>query len=334
VAIVTNAAAGGLAAGACGDNGLQVAPLAGTTRRRLRRLLPAGAVVTGPVDTTAPVGRDAFRTCLEEVAADDGVDAVLAVVMPTALSDPSTAIAEASVSKPIAAVLLDQAESVRMLTPGRPCYGSPEDAARALGHAVRYRAWRDRPQGQVPELPGLRPADARKLLAAFLTRHPDGGWLPPRQAAELLAAYQIPLIASRATRGDQEAVLAADDVEVLIGVAQDPLFGPLVVFGPGGAAAGEPGDHAARLAPLTDTDADELIHATPLRSGHGHAPSADTGALADTLLRVSRLADDLPEVAELDLDPVIARADGVYVADVRVRVSPGEPRDPFLRQLR
>jgi acyl-CoA synthetase (NDP forming)/RimJ/RimL family protein N-acetyltransferase len=398
VAIVTNAGgAGVLAADACGDNGLRVAPLGGGTRRRLRRLLPAGAVVTGPVDTTAATGNDAFRACLEEVAADDGVDAVLAVAVPTAMSDLRTAIAGAAVSKPIAVVLLDQAESVRMLTPGRPCYGFPEDAARALGHAARYRAWRDRPQGRVPELPGLRPADARKLLAGFLASHPAGGWLPPGQAAELLAFYQIPLVASRPARSEQEAARAAaelggrvvlkaeagglvhqsdagavrldlrtqqevtdayhaleaglgsslkrvlvqpmiaDGVEVLIGVVQEPMFGPLVVFGLGGAAADVLGDRAARLTPLTDTDADELIHAVhaaPLLFGHGGAPPADAGALADTLLRVSRLADDLPEVAELDLSPVIARPDGVYAVGVRVRVSPAEPRDPFLRQLR
>jgi acyl-CoA synthetase (NDP forming)/RimJ/RimL family protein N-acetyltransferase len=336
VAVVANAGGAGLlAAGACGDNGLQVTPLAGATRRRLRRLLPAGAVVTGPVDTTAAAGNDAFRACLEEVAADEGVDAVLAVAMPSALSDLRTAIAGAAVSKPIAAVLLDQAESVRMLTPGRPCYGFPEDAARALGHAARYRAWRDRPQGRVPELPGLRPADARKLVAGFLARHPAGGWLPPGQAAELLACYQVPLASSRPAGRGQAAARAADGVGVLIGVAQEPVFGPLVVFGLGGAATGVLGGHAARLTPLTDTDADDLIHAVhaaPLLSGQRDAPPA--GALADTLLRVSRLADDLPEVAELDLNPVIAGPDGVYAVGARVRVSPAQPRDPFLRQLR
>jgi acyl-CoA synthetase (NDP forming)/GNAT superfamily N-acetyltransferase len=398
VAIVTNAGgAGVLAADACRDNGLQVAQLAGSTRRRLRRLLPAGAVVTGPVDTTAAIGNDAFRTCLEEVAADDGVDAVLAVAMPTAVCDLRTAIAGATVSKPMAAVLLDQAESVRMLTPGRPSYGFPEDAARALGHAARYRAWRDRPQGRVPELPGLRPAEARGLLADFLGRQPAGGWLSPEQAAELLACYQIPLVASRPARSEQEAARAAaelggrvvlkaeadglmqksdagavkldlrtpeevtgayhaleavlgstlkrvlvqpmitDGVEVLVGVVQEPVFGPLVMFGLGGVATDVVGDHAARLTPLTDTDADELIHtgrAAPLLFGHRDAPRADAGALADTLLRVSRLADDLPEVAELGLNPVIARPDGVFPVDARVRVSPAEPRDPFLRQLR
>ncbi len=79
VAIVTNAGgAGVLAADACGDNGLVVPALPPATRRRLAGLLPPGAAVTNPVDTTAAVGRDAFRACLEEVAADDGIDAVLA----------------------------------------------------------------------------------------------------------------------------------------------------------------------------------------------------------------------------------------------------------------
>jgi acyl-CoA synthetase (NDP forming) len=124
---------------------------------------------------------------------------------------------------------------------------------------------------------------------------------------------------------------------VLIGVIQEPVFGPLVVFGLGGSATGVPGGHAARLAPLTDADADELIHAAcaaPLLSGHRGTPPAGTAALADALLRVSRLADDLPEVAELDLSPVVAGPDGVCAAGVRVRVSPAEPTDRFLRRLR
>ena len=99
-------------------------------------------------------------------------------------------------------------------------------------------------------------------------------------------------------------------VEVLVGVVQEPVFGPLVVFGLGGVATEVLGDHAARLTPLTDADADELIRgvrAAPLLLGHRGSPPVDTAALADMLLRVSRLADDLPEVAELDLNPVIAR---------------------------
>ena len=359
VAIVSNTGgAGVLAADACVDNDLQVVQLASATRRTLRRLLPADAEVTGPVDTTAAVTADSFLACLEAVAADDGVDAVLAVAVPTAISDLRTAVRTAAVSKPIAACLLDQAQSVQLLgrrpaagapqhpenhaggvgaldgrTPGvagLPAYAYPEDAARALGHAARYRAWRERRQGRIPELSGLRTPDARKLLAAFLAGCPAGGWLPAATAAELLSCYQIPLAVTL------PAALAGG-VELVIGVVQEPVFGPLVVLGSGAAATDVLGGQAARLAPLTDADADELIHAVhaaPLLSGHPATRPVDTPALAEVLLRVSRLADDLPEVAELDLIPVVAGPDGVCAVDVRARVSPAEPTDPFLRRLR
>jgi acyl-CoA synthetase (NDP forming) len=97
------------------------------------------------------------------------------------------------------------------------------------------------------------------------------------------------------------------------------------------------GDHAARLAPLTSADANDLIHsirAAPLLLGFRGQPAADLGALRDTLLRISRLADDLPQVAELDLNPVIARPEGVVAVDVRIRVTSHGSADPFLRQLR
>ncbi len=344
VAIVSNAGGiGVLAADACADNGLQVARVSETTGRRLRKLLPAGAALSGPVATNATVSGATFRACLEEVAADEGVDAVLAVAVPTAIADLRTAVVTASLGKPVAVVLVDQAESVRVLpngggggadgpeaataaVSGLPAYAYPEGAARALGHAARYRAWLDRQHGTVPELSGLRAADARELIAGFLGVEPAGGWMPPERAAALLSCYGIPL-----------APASSDGTEVLIGVRQEPVFGPVVVFGLGGAAAGLLGDQAARLTPLTDTDADELIGGSdvaPLLAGHGGAPPADIAALAGVLLRVSRLADDLPEVAELELNPVIARPDGVRVTRARVRVSPAESRDPFLRRLR
>ena len=444
VAIIANAGgAAALAADACADHGLQVVPLGAATQRALRALLPAAAVVTGPVDTCAVVTTDAFRACVEEVAADDGVDAVLAVAVPTAFSDVSAAVAEAVVSKPLAVAFLDRAESVRRLkrlpvapppsssyadtgaagdppagpaaagqaaagqaaviidvaaaaVTGVPCYADPDNAARALSHAVRYRAWRGHQRGKVPELDGLRPADARTLITGFLASSPAGGWLPQASAAELVSCYGIPLVAAMAAATEEEAAAAAAQlggpvvlkaeaeglvhrtgaggvrvdlrtpqevaegyrmlaagfgprlervlvqpmlaggVELMIGVAQEPVFGPLVVFGSGGAATEAPGDHVTRLTPLTDADAEEMIHAVnaaPLLAGDRGTPPADTAALADALLRVSRLADDLPEVSELDLDPVVARPDGVWCADVRVRISPAEPRDPFLRRL-
>ena len=112
-------------------------------------------------------------------------------------------------------------------------------------------------------------------------------------------------------------------VELLAGVVQDPMFGPLVAFGPGGALAELIGDAAFRLAPLTDADARELVtggKAGRLVAGFRGAPAVDAAALGDLVTRLGRLADDLPEVAELDLNPVLAWPEGCVAVDARVRL--------------
>jgi acetyl coenzyme A synthetase (ADP forming)-like protein len=113
-------------------------------------------------------------------------------------------------------------------------------------------------------------------------------------------------------------------VELLAGVAQDPVFGPLVAFGPGGVMAELIGDAHFRLTPLTDVDADELVgsgKAGRLVAGFRGASAADAAALTDILHRLSRLADDFPELAELDLNPVIGLPDRAVVVDARIRVT-------------
>jgi acetate---CoA ligase (ADP-forming) len=111
--------------------------------------------------------------------------------------------------------------------------------------------------------------------------------------------------------------------ELLAGVVQDPVFGPLVAFGPGGVFAELIGDAAFRIAPLTDVDAEELVlggKAGRLVQGFRGAPPADTESLVDLVHRLARLAEDLPEVAELDLNPVIASPSGCVAVDARVRL--------------
>jgi len=402
VAIVSNVGgAGVLAADACTDLGLTVHHPRGQVRRRLHALVPGGGAVSGPVDTTATVSRDDFRQVLELLAADPDVDAVIALVLPTAATgDLAAAIQEANVRVPVAAVLLGQAEAVRLLDAkaGKiPAYGYPEAAAGALARAAKYGEWRAAPRGVISAFPEISTDRAKALVREFLGQVPGGGWLPPDQTAELLRGYGIPLARLRLVHTEDDAVAVAaaagypvvlkadvpglvhktdaggvllglrteDDVrtawrtlsarfgdrlrgagvqpmitggtEVIIGVTDDHMFGPLVVFGLGGVATEVLSDHAARLAPLTDTDADKLIHSVhsaPLLLGYRGAPAADIAALRDVLLRVSRLAEDLPEVTDLDLNPVIARPDGVYAVDARVKVTAYEPQDPFLRKLR
>jgi acetate---CoA ligase (ADP-forming) len=111
--------------------------------------------------------------------------------------------------------------------------------------------------------------------------------------------------------------------ELLAGVVQDPVFGPLVAFGPGGVLAELIGDAGFRIAPLTDADARELVlagKAGKLVRGFRGTPPANADALVDLVLRLARLAEEIPEVAELDLNPVIALPDRCVAVDARVRV--------------
>jgi acyl-CoA synthetase (NDP forming) len=113
-------------------------------------------------------------------------------------------------------------------------------------------------------------------------------------------------------------------VELLAGVAHDPVFGPLVAFGPGGIHAELIGGAQFRATPLTDIDADELVEegkAGRLVSGFRGAPPADAAALADILHRLSQLAENLPELAELDLNPVLGLPDGAIAVDARIRLA-------------
>jgi acyl-CoA synthetase (NDP forming) len=339
VAVVSSAAANGhLAAGACRGAGLQVAALSARTQDDLRRVLPPGADVTGPVDTTAAVAPGAFGQCLEAVAADQGVDAVLALTVPAAIPGLVPVVCAANAAKPLALAVPGQPEAARLL-PGTPdgsrtvpSYASPEGAARAIAHAVRHGARQARAPGHVPEFGDLRPSEARALIHDFLTRAPDGGWLPTAVAAELLSYYGVPIVPAAPPAAAEEA-----GTEVAITVEQEPVFGPLTVLRTGRVTDVPAGDSAARLTPLTNTDADDLIQsviaAPPLLGQHG-TPAVSLPALAGLLLRISRLADDFPELAELEVSPVIARPDGAFVLGARVRAAPAVTADPFIRHLR
>ncbi|MFH8800808.1 GNAT family N-acetyltransferase [Streptomyces sp. NPDC017936] len=131
--------------------------------------------------------------------------------------------------------------------------------------------------------------------------------------------------------------LAARGTELFAGVVQDEVFGPLVLFGLGGTATEVLADHSARLAPLTDRDVHELItspRCAPLLLGADGSTPVDLEELEQLLLRLSRMATDLPQLAETDFNPVLATPGGVTVLDARVRLLPRRPQDPYLRRLR
>lgn len=116
-------------------------------------------------------------------------------------------------------------------------------------------------------------------------------------------------------------------IEVMCGATSDPQFGPLIAFGLGGVMVEALGDICFRLAPVTVADAREMLR-TPKGSamlrGFRGRPPCDLGALEEAILRLSRLADDLPQVTELDLNPILAypEGQGCLLIDARVRLGP------------
>jgi acyl-CoA synthetase (NDP forming) len=129
--------------------------------------------------------------------------------------------------------------------------------------------------------------------------------------------------------------MTAAGVETIAGAVRDPGFGPLIMFGLGGVAAELIGDRTLRVAPLTDQDADEMVRSlrsSPLLFGYRGSSPVDVPGLQDVLLRLSVLSQQLPELAELDLNPVIAGPDGVRAVDWRIRIAP--PSGPPGRDLR
>jgi len=130
---------------------------------------------------------------------------------------------------------------------------------------------------------------------------------------------------------DPEGVLVQEFVagghEVLIGMVEDPNFGPLIVFGLGGVFVELIGDVAFRIHPLTDLDAREMIgdvKSARLLEGYRGGEPGDIDAVVDALLRISALIDDLPEVFEMDLNPVKVGTPGagVRIVDARIKVRP------------
>ncbi len=164
--------------------------------------------------------------------------------------------------------------------------------------------------------------------AAIVHKSDVGGVrLGLRGGAEVGAAYaeMSALIGPQMTGAVLQPV-AGPGVEVIVGFVQDPQFGPVVLFGPGGTAVELLGDHRVAVAPLSEPEARELVlgvRASRLLTGYRGSAPVDLEALVDVVLRVSRLAEDLPEVLEADCNPAIATPLGVVVVDARLRVAAG-----------
>jgi len=300
--------------------------------------------VTATADDVAAAVNAAARTSGEEKP-------VLAVVMSSAGVPPALrAGAAAAFAYPESAARALGRVAARAEWLRRPLGSVPslERIDRAAASAVVQRAlvraddsWLD-------------PAETRELLTAYgLPLVPERVAENPDAAVEAARELGHPAVVKSAAAGahktesggvaldlpDDAAVRAAagrigcpvvvqpllrGGTELLAGLVQDPVFGPLVAVGPGGVFAELIGEASLRLAPLTDVDAEELVtsgKAGRLVRGFRGAPPTDAPALVDLVHRLSAIGDDLPAVAELDFNPVLGFPDGVVAVDARVRVT-------------
>lgn len=402
VGIVTNAGGPGImCADACETAGLEVPPVPDEIRAGLRGFLPAEASLGNPVDLIATASAEQYRQAIAVLSGWDGIDALIAIFIRPLLTraeDVATAIGAALAGRPreipVQAVFMSPAGNAGLSgSLGVPTHLFPEDAARALGKAVRYARWREKPAAPAPDFADLRQGEAAAILAEALG---DGReWLRPDECERLLACYGIAMPESRTAADPQAAADAAaalggsvalkahgphilhktelgavqtglvggervaqaaermdeslakasieresflvqrmveGGVELLVGVATDPVFGQVVACGAGGTAVELLGDVSVGICPLSAADAEEMIRSLailPMLRGFRGMPPVDLDALQAALLRISALADAHREVVELDVNPLLARADGVLATDARVRIASPAPRRPW-----
>jgi acetate---CoA ligase (ADP-forming) len=229
VAILTNGGGPGiLAADACEANGLVVPPLPDEVRSALAEFLPPEAALSNPVDTIDG-SPETFRRAIGVLAGWEGADAVIVLFVPPLAArtgDVVAAIRGAAADLPRAVPLLtvfmageNETAPLRTGPLKVPVFNYPEEAARALGHAVRYAEWRAAPVGSVPHFADVREDRAVAALAAALAEIPPDGpdesrsrWLRPDEVAHVLDCYGIPMAAWRLVAAAAEAGRAADQI--------------------------------------------------------------------------------------------------------------------------
>lgn len=332
VVIVTNAGGPGIACvDACTAAGLRIDPLPAAVSDRLRDGLPSHAALGNPVDMIASATPEDFRRTIERVAAEPQVDAVIAIFVPplvTRAPDVADAIRAADTrGTPLLGVFMAASDAERAALAGDgsvPVYATPEEAARALGHAVRYAAWLREGPDEPPAFPDTDPDAVAAVLAQALEH--GGGWLEPRAVETVLRAYGIPVVESRFAPTAAAAGRCAAELGVPVALK---AVAPRLVHkaDAGGVALGLSG-------PTTVTRAARRMAGAVRAAGHEPAgflvqPMATTGA--ELIVGV---------VGDPDFGPVVACGAGGHatelLGDVAVRLAPLGPRTAaaMVRSLR
>jgi acetyltransferase len=353
LAILTNGGGMGvLATDVLIDKKGRLAELSPETVFRLNSVLPATWSHNNPVDIVgdAPPGRyiDTINALLE----DKGVDALLVLNCPSALtssSDAARAVVDTlkeSGSKASSRGIftswlgIDSAREARKIFAENriPTYETPAEAVRGFMQMVRYRISQEmlmETPANIPEVFEPETDKARGIVNKALSQ--GRIWLSETEAKAVLASYKIPVVQTyETTSPEQPAEIAArmgeslqsmvnrpNAMELIVGVGNDVQFGPVILFGQGGTAVEVIQDKAIALPPLNMQLAREVMSRTRvyrLLEGYRDQPAADLDSIALTLVKVSQLVSDIADIAELDINPLLADEQGVLALDARIKV--------------
>jgi acetyltransferase len=399
LAVITNGGGPGvMAADRAAELDLPLATLASATEAKLSEALPEHWSHGNPIDLIGDAGPERYRAAVRACLEDPGVDGIVAMLTPQAMTDPDSAAlavieAASGAHKPVIACWMGEssvsAARVKLRHSGLPVFRGPEVAVETFAYLAQFY----RNQKALLEAPGplleLEPPDlarARALVRAAL----DEGRkvLTPTESKALLAAFRIPHAESSVATTEEEAARAADrlgypvamkiespdithksDVggvrlglssaqavrdafvamlagirqrvprarikgvslermvlsahsrELMIGVTRDSVFGPAITFGAGGIAVEVLRDRVVGLPPLNAKLVGDMIHGTRISRMLGqfrNLPAVDHRALEKALLRVSEMACEIPELEELDINPLVADENGAVALDARV----------------
>ena len=395
LAIATNAGGPGIiAADACERSNLMMASFGQETIEKLRLQLPPTAALYNPVDVIGDAKADRYRVALEALESDPGVDAILLILTPQAMTETdetARAIVEITGRKPIVANFMGGAgvaSGVKILQDNRiPNYPSPERAVAALETMAQYKSWLDQPtpgyatfdvdkervaeilakyqRGGEAELSGSDPMD---VLDAYGFSVPGSGLAhTSEEAIEMAQKFGYPVVMKIASPDilhksdvggvklglstDDEVRQAFEDVmssarrympqatilgvtmhemapsgkEVILGMTADPDFGPVVMFGLGGIYVEVLKDVVFRIAPVNLKEANAMvreIRAYPLLRGVRGEEPADIEAIVESILRLSQLVTDFPDIVEMDINPlrVLTAGRGAIAIDARFTI--------------
>ena len=396
LAIITNAGGPGIVAtDAAVRHGLKLAEFSSDTVARLASYLPGTASPKNPVDVIGDATHERYEASLKCVLEDSGVDGVLVILTPQAMTDvletaqivPRVA---SGAQKPVLCSfmgIVDVSEGVKFLqSHGFPNFEFPEAAIRAFAAMARFGELQRLEKKHFRRVAADREG-ATKIIQTKLAGR-KRYFMPEIEANELLQCYGFPVLKTVLIKDEselekavhevgfplvmkvsstdivhksdvggvrlninsiEEAVhsyrdiidtvakkmpqatiqgviaqrMARKGVEVILGAARDPKFGPICMFGLGGVFIEAFQDVSFRLAPMWEASAERMIKsvkAYKILQGFRGYPPADIEAIKDCLLRLSQMVDEHPEIMELDINPLIVYEEGkgCVVADSRI----------------